>query len=198
LKREEEVEAVEIFAKRFPNSFIADLLLYFDKETILQIIELYSGRVVKIPTIKSVWVNYRNQKIKSILDKKNSRKNRELLAETFGLSVEHVSWIYSRVAGQKVPRIKYRTIEHLVGTIFRKNLRNFYRELRKISGNTGKVGVLHDIYQNPEYLFAMKEKREELIKDCVNDINAHLILSDRENHRDKAISILLSIINGEL
>jgi len=191
-------EAIEIFVKNFPNSFVADLLLYFDKEVVLKFIELYSGRRVGIPTIKNIWVNYRNNRIKEALDNDCTKKNREILAESFGLSIGHISVIYSGMSKRHIPRIKHRTILNLVDTVFRKNLRSFYKGMQELSGMKGKTGLLHNEMQNPEFLFFMNENKQEFIEKCINDIENHLVFSDRDNHKEKAISLLLEKMENEL
>ena len=197
-QNKEEQEAIEAFVKNYPNSFVADLLLYFDRKIVLQFIELYSGRRVNIPTIKNIWINYRNQKIKEALDKDGTRKNREIFAENFGLSIEHINVIYSEISKRHAPKIKYRTIENLVDTIFRKNLRSFYKEMHNLSGITGYSGQLHDSYQNPEFLCMLRQSKIEIIDRCVADIVNHLILSDREYYKELAVGLLLNKINNEM
>ena len=66
-----ERKAVESFARQFPNSVIADLIMHFSKETVVKLIELYSGRQITLPTISSVWISHRNKMIKEELDKDN-------------------------------------------------------------------------------------------------------------------------------
>ena len=191
-------EAIEIFVKNFPNSFVADLLLYFDKEVILKFIELYSGRRVNVPTIRNIWVNYRNHRIKEALDKDNTRRSREILAENFGLSIEHINVIYSEISKKHAPKIKYRTILNLVDTVFHKNLRSFCKEMRELSGMKGKTGLLHNEMQNPEFLFFVNENRQKFIERCIKDIDNHLVFSDRDYYKEKAVSLLLGKVENEL
>ena len=122
LKRAEEKKAIEAFAKENPNSFVADLLICFDKDIVLRLLEFYSGRRVQIPVTKNIWINYRNRRIKEFLDENNTRDRREMLAENFGLSENRIRVIYREISKRLAQRIKHRTIKNLVNTIFKKNL----------------------------------------------------------------------------
>lgn len=197
-RQKEEREAIEAFVKNFPNSFVADLLLYFNKDIILQFIELYSGRRVNIPTIRNIWTNYRNQKIKKTLDEDNTRDAREILAENFGVSREYISDIYSKISKRGTPRIKHRTIERLVNTIFQKNLRNFYKEIHKLY-NVPKHSVsFHNNLQNPEFLYILKQNKADVMNKCVEDITNHLVLNGREHDREIAVALLMKKFDEEL
>jgi len=87
-------KALESLAKASPNSVVGDLMMLFPDDMVIKIISSFSGEIVKIPKVETVWRTYRNTVVRETLDTKNDRPNRDRLAAYFGISTEHVSKIY--------------------------------------------------------------------------------------------------------
>lgn len=180
-----------IFARDFPNSVIADMLTHFDKKTVVKLIEFYGGDQVSIPSIKTIWTNYRNRAIKDELDKMNSKEIKGRLAEKFGLSISNVSKIYYQVSCRGIAKVKYRTIKKIVDIILRKNLRIFWKSKKDIIINLERKNYsIRNILDNPEILFLFEKERDALIEQCREDIKNHLVFSDREIEEDIAAKLL--------
>ena len=177
---------VEAFIKDFPNSVVADMLLYFGEDFVVKFVELYSGMQIDIPTVKSIWTSYRNRVIVSELDNENSKRIRTKLADNFGIVTETVSVIYSKCKEKKVTRVRHRTVGRIADIIFRKNAKKYYKRVTELTH-----GASSDSMQNPEILYLIDEEKGILIKECMEDLNQHLVICDREEQRDKAMELIL-------
>lgn len=185
-------EALLAFVNDFPNSVVADLLMHFDKEVVVKLVEFYSGRQLTIPTVKTVWTSYRNRIIASTLKKEDTGVVRERLASNFGLTNQRLSEIYSHAKKTRITRVKDRTITNIVDTIFKKNFKKYNREVKiLVEVLEGGKPSLHDVNQNPEVLFLIKEQRKILIEQCVEDLDNHLVFSDRVFLRQRAVSLCI-------
>ena len=176
-------EAIEAFVRDFPSSVITELLIHFDKKTVVDFISIYSGRVISIPSVNSIWISYRNRVIKEVLSKENSRARRLMLAERFGLLPEDVSRIYSRCIRRGVTRVKTRSLKRLVTIIVEKNYRKYQRELNKLDKDSN----------DPEILYVIKELQQEFVKRCLEDIREYLLFYGiiKENQWNRAIEFLI-------
>ena len=92
-------------AEEHPNCIVVDLLAHFSPETVMKIIELYSGERLFIPKVETIWKNYRNKVIRDMLDAKNTRVIREQLSQFFKISLNYVTVIYGR-SHLKVRKVK--------------------------------------------------------------------------------------------
>lgn len=107
--------ALTAAAKDFPNSVIADLMMYFPQDTVLKLITIFSGQRLRFPKIETIWSSYRNKTIKATLDIKNNRVARDQLALFFGISAEKVVrlYFYMKQREKKKPQVRTKTV---VGT----------------------------------------------------------------------------------
>ena len=94
-------EALIAVALEFPNSVVADFLLYFSPEVVMKLIEVFSGRTIRIPTVSAVWRSYRNKVIFDTLNIKNTRGVRQQLAFFFGIDKVRVSNLYATMLHKK-------------------------------------------------------------------------------------------------
>ena len=185
--------AVKAFIKDFPNSVVADMLLYFGEDFVVKFVELYSGKQIEIPTVKSIWVSYRNRTIVNELNEANTKKVRTKLASSFGLTTEWISKIYFQCRVKKITRVKHRTVGRIADIIFRKNAKRYYKRVTELTQGASSDGM-----QNPEVLYLIKEERGELVKECMEDLNEHLVICNREEQRDKAMEMILKKCDEEL
>jgi len=175
---------VENFAKTHPGSIVTDLLMHFDVDVVTNLISLYSGRQIYIPTAKTVWVGHRNEIIKEELNKSNTREVRMQLAIRFGLTTKDISDIYTVVRNKKVV-VKSRTVKHIVDIIFRKHERWYRKEVWKLVKSSENVH-----FQDPETLYILKELRGNVMDRCIRDISTHLSLVGNERKKKDAVTIL--------
>ena len=100
-------ESLNNFVEEFPASHLADLIEHFETDQLCDLIERYEGRCLSFPSIKNIWVKFRNRIIKKELDVDLSRKNRERLAELFDISVDNINKIYWRTCYRDRKKKKY-------------------------------------------------------------------------------------------
>jgi len=179
-------EAIEAFVRDFPSSVITELLVHFDKKTVVEFINIYSGKVISIPSVNSIWISYRNRVIKEVLSKENSKAMRLMLAERFGLLPEDVSRIYSRCIRRGITRVKIRSLKRLVTIIIEKNYRKYQKELNKLDKDSN----------DPEILYIIKELQQEFIKHCLEDTREYLLFYGtlKQYQWGKAIKFLIEKI----
>lgn len=95
-QREEIIhEALKATAANLPNSIVGDLMMLFPDDVVLRFLNSFSGMVLSVPKVESVWRIYRNQVVCDTLAAKNDRPTRERLASYFGISVDKISRIYA-------------------------------------------------------------------------------------------------------
>jgi len=176
-------EAIKAFVRDFPSSVITELLIHFDKKTVVEFISVYSGRVISIPSINSIWISYRNRVIKETLSKENSKATRLMLAERFGLLPEDVSRIYSHCVRRGVTRVRSRSLKRLVMVIIEKNYRKYQKELNELEGDSN----------DPEILYIIKELQQEFVGRCLEDIREYLLFygTFKQHQWEKAIKFLI-------
>lgn len=121
-------------AKDFPNSVIADLMMYFPQDTVLKLITIFSGQRLRFPKIETIWSSYRNKTIKTTLDIKNSRVARDQLALFFGISAEKVVRIYSYMKQRenKKPKIRTKTVEETAKRIYMMEQSGLLNEFKEV------------------------------------------------------------------
>lgn len=190
-------EALEAFIVEFPRSPLVDLLITFDKDTIVKLIELFQGRQMKIPTIKTIWVSYRNRVIKNEIKKDDSQGNKARLAQRFGVTINRINQIYVRCLLRR-SEIKERPIRHVVDIIFRKNIRLHRREIKSILESFGGTYVETDIMANPECQMMIKEERQALTDRCINDLYEYLIFHGKERQKEGAFALILERLEREM
>lgn len=127
--------ALKAAAKDFPNSIVADLMMYFPQKTVLKLLTIFSGQMIRFPKIETVWNSYRNKTIKLTLDIKNDRITRDQLALFFGISANWVSDIYrymKRKEGKKKPRIRAKTVEKTTKRIYMMEQGELMKEFKEV------------------------------------------------------------------
>lgn len=181
---------LEAFIIEFPRSPLIDLLITFDKDVVVKLIELFQGRQMRIPTIKTVWVSYRNKIIKEGIEENDSQANKALLAQRFGITINRVNQIYARCLLRR-SEIKEKPMKQVVDIIFRKNMRIYRREIKKILESYGGTYIETDVMANPECQMMIKQERQALTDRCINDLYEHLIFHGKERQKEKAFSMAL-------
>lgn len=102
MTREEIIhDALKATAANLPNSIVGDLMMLFPDDIVLKFLNAFSGMVVSVPKVESVWRTYRNQVICETLSVKNDKATRERLASYFGISNDKVTRIYTETKNQK-------------------------------------------------------------------------------------------------
>jgi len=190
-------EALEAFIVEFPRSPLVDLLITFDKDTVVKLVELFQGRQMRIPTIKTVWVSYRNKIIKDEIERDDSQGNKARLAQRFGITINRANQIYVRCLLRR-PEIKERPISHVVDIIFRKNIRLHRKEIRSILESFGGKYVETDILANPECKMMIKEERKALTNRCINDLYEYLVFHGKERQKEGAFALILERLEREM
>ena len=189
-------KVLEAFIIEFPRSPLIDLLITFDKDVVVKLIELFQGRQMRIPMIKTIWVSYRNKIIKEGIEENDSQANKAMLAQRFGITVNRVDQIYARCLLRK-PEIKERPMGQVVGIIFRKNMRIYRREIKKILDSYGGMYIESDVMANPECQMMVKQERQALTDRCINDLNEYLIFHGKERQKERAFSMVLERLERE-
>jgi hypothetical protein len=188
-------EALDALAEQFPSSTVADLLTHFDKDTVLKLMVLYGGSVVRLPQVKTIWTSYRNKIIVETLDTRNDKVTRAQLAEYFGISNIDVSTVYSK-AKQTKKYLSNAQVKRIVETIYRKNVEKFHKEMKALFSN--KYGVeyfsVHDDLQNPEDQYLIREAVDKLIERCRKDVKSHPVFIAREYKIDYALKLIMEKI----
>jgi len=187
---------LEAFIIEFPRSPLIDLLITFDRDVVVKLIELFQGRHMRIPMIRTIWVSYRNKIIKEGIEENDSQANKTLLAQRFGITVNRVNQIYARCLLRR-PEIKERPMRQVVGIIFRKNMRIYRKEVKKILESYGGVYIETDMMANPECQMIVKQERQVLTDGCINDLYEHLVFHNKERHKERAFSMILERIERE-
>lgn len=190
-------EALEAFIVEFPRSPLIDLLITFDKNTVVKLIELFQGRQMTIPTIKTVWVSYRNKIIKNEIERDDSQGNKARLAQRFGVTINRINQIYVRCLLRR-SEIKERPISHAVDIIFRMNMRRHRKEIKSILESFGGTFVETDTMANPECQMMIKEERKALTERCINDLYEYLIFHGKERQKEKAFNMILERLEREI
>ena len=189
-------KVLEAFIIEFPRSPLIDLLITFDKDIVVKLIELFQGRQMRIPTIKTVWVSYRNKIIKEGIEEDDSQANKARLAQNFGITINRVNQIYARCLLRR-PEIKEKPMKQVVGIIFRKNMRIYRKEVKKILESYGGMYIESDVMANPECQMMVKEERQALTDRCINDLNEYLIFHGKERQKERAFSMILERLERE-
>lgn len=187
---------VEAFIIEFPRSPLVDLLITFDRGVVVELIELFQGRQMRIPMIKTIWVSYRNKIIKEGIEEDDSQANKARLAQRFGITINRVNQIYARCLLRR-PEIKEKPMRQVVGIIFRKNMRTYRKEVKKILDSYGGMYIESDVMANPECQTMVKEERKALTDRCINDLNEYLIFHGKERQKEKAFSMVLERLERE-
>lgn len=187
---------VEAFIIEFPRSPLVDLLITFDRGVVVELIELFQGRQMRIPMIKTIWVSYRNKIIKEGIEEDDSQANKARLAQRFGIAINRVNQIYARCLLRR-PEIKEKPMRQVVGIIFRKNMRTYRKEVKKILDSYGGMYIESDVMANPECQTMVKEERKALTDRCINDLNEYLIFHGKERQKEKAFSMVLERLERE-
>ena len=196
-KTEKEIlkDAVDALSINHPNNVVADLVAHFDTETVIKLLTLYGGSQVLFPEIETLWKDYRNQVITEQLVINNGKETRRQLAEYFGISTDTVSKIFSEYK-RKTIRVSWNTVEKIIETVYRKNSEIFHREMKQLFSD--KYGVeyfsLHELKQNPEDLYLVREAMHMMTTRCVNDLNKHLVLVDRPKYLAQAVEKIIKLI----
>lgn len=189
-------KALEAFIVEFPRSPLVDLLITFDKDTVVKLIELFQGRQMRIPTIKTVWVSYRNKIIKNEIEKDDSQGNKARLAQRFGVTINRINQIYVRCLLRR-SEIKERPIRHVVDIIFRKNMRRHRKEIKSILECFGGAYVETDVMANPECQMMVKQEQQALTNRCINDLYEYLIFHGKERQKEGAFALILERLERE-
>ena len=129
--------AVIAMAKDVPNSVLADLLSILSEDSVVKIVEGFSGEDLKIPRIEDVWRIYRNKIIKDTLSKKNSKLIKQRLSEHFGIGTDAIQQIYNseRVKEYRIrPKVVDRSIKRIVASKQEDVLKKFREALLIKSG----------------------------------------------------------------
>lgn len=190
-------KALEAFIIEFPRSPLIDLLITFDRDVVVELIELFQGRQMRIPTIKTVWVSYRNKIIKEGIEENDSQANKARLAQRFGITISRVNQIYARCLLRR-PEIKEKPMRQVVGIIFRKNMRVYRKGIKKILEGYGGLYIETDVMANPECQMMVREERKALTDRCINDLNEYLIFHGKERQKEKAFSMILEKLEREM
>ena len=48
-------KALYALADTYPNSFVVDMLTFFDEKTVFKFLSLYGGRRINIPKTETIW-----------------------------------------------------------------------------------------------------------------------------------------------
>ena len=187
---------LEAFIIEFPRSPLIDLLITFDKDVVVKLIELFQGRHMRIPMIRTIWVSYRNKIIKEGIDKDDSQGNKARLAQNFGITINRLNQIYAHCLLRR-PEIKERPMGQVVDIIFRKNMRVYRKEVKKTLESYGGVYIETDIMANPECQMIVKQEQQELTNRCINDLYEYLIFHGKERQKERAFSMILERIERE-
>lgn len=124
--------AVESLASEFPNSIVADLLVHFPHAVVFKLIEIYSGRTLRIPRTESVWRSYRNKVIYDALTAENILAVRRQLSEFFGISPNHVRSIYTYEKNRKMRTLKKRSTERSAKLVYKGRMGKFFEEITEV------------------------------------------------------------------
>ena len=189
-------KVLEAFIIEFPRSPLIDLLITFDKDVVVKLIELFQGRQMRIPTIKTVWVSYRNKIIKEGIEENDSQANKARLAQRFGITINRVNQIYARCLLRR-PEIKEKPMKQVVGIIFRKNMRIYRKGVKDILESYGGMYIESDVMANPECQMMVKQERQALTDRCINDLNEYLIFHGKERQKERAFSMILERLERE-
>ncbi len=189
-------EMLEAFIIEFPRSPLIDLLITFDKDVVVELIELFQGRQMRIPMIKTVWVSYRNKIIKEGIKENDSQGNKARLAQRFGITINRVNQIYARCLLRR-PEVKEKSMNQVVGIIFRKNIRAYRKEVKKILESYGGIYMESNVLANPECQMMVKQERQALTDRCINDLNEYLIFHGKERQKERAFSMMLERLERE-
>jgi len=190
-------ESLSEVQSRYPDSIIADLLTHFDQDTVLKLMILYNGRTICFPKIDTMWKTFRNKIIVDALSILNNHTNVKQLAHYFGIPEYTIRNIYYSQRN-RLPSMKLTstTVGKIVETIYRKNVEKFNKDMRGLF--TDKYGVgyfsVHDITQNPEDLFVLKDGVDKLKSKCILDVQKHPIFTGREYKIDEAVKLVLKKI----
>lgn len=187
---------LEAFIIEFPRSPLIDLLITFDRDVVVKLIELFQGRQMRIPMIRTIWVSYRNKIIKEEVDKDDSQGNKARLAQRFGITINRLNQIYAHCLLRR-PEIKERPMRQVVDIIFRKNIRTYRKEVKRILESYGGVYIETDILANPECQMIIKQERQGLTNRCINDLYEYLVFHGKERQKEKAFSMVLERIERE-
>lgn len=196
-KTEKEIlkQALESLANNYPNSVVADLMTHFEPSIVIELLTLYGGSQVKFPEIDTLWVSYRNQVITEQLVINNNKETRRQLAEYFGVPADKVTDIFSQYK-RKTIRVSWSTVEKIIETVYRKNSEIFHREMKQLFSD--KYGVeyfsLHELKQNPEDLYLVRESMQMMTTRCVDDLNKHPVLVDRPKYLERAVEKIIRLI----
>ena len=122
-------------AKDFPNSVVADLMMYFPQKFVLKLITMFSGQRVWFPKVETIWKSYRNKIIKEALDAKNTKVVREQLAVFFGISSKRVSDVYhemKRKEKKPKPKVYTKTIRKTARRIYAMEQAELLKEFKDV------------------------------------------------------------------
>lgn len=127
------IAAIECMAKNSPNSVLGDLLAILPKDSVVKLVESFSGEYIKVPKIDAIWAAYRNNIIRESLDNSNTRVVRRKLAEYFGITPEVVCKIYQQVKAKQnklSPEKSEESIRRIVASKHEDVLSGFREALR--------------------------------------------------------------------
>lgn len=127
LNKEALKEIVQNAVTEFPNSVVADLLNDFDIEVVVKFILIYSGQHIRVPSVKYIWMKFRNKIIRETLDELDNKKRRALLAARFSISDHTVQKIYSNEKRKRFKEAEEsekgkRSMEKSVARLINRNL----------------------------------------------------------------------------
>lgn len=123
-------DALKSISTVFPNSVVGDLMMIFPDDVVMKFISAFSGLIIHVPKVETVWKTYRNAVIKETLDVKNDRVNRDRLAAYFGISAGQVSDIYSGMK-RRGGRIHKETVKRTAQVIYRSKFDSMLKDARR-------------------------------------------------------------------
>lgn len=123
-------EALQTFCANFPDSVVGDLMMLFPNDVVLKIITTFSGEVLKVPKVESVWRGYRDAIIADTLSTKDDKATRQRLASYFGITVDRVNRIYISTT-QRRQRKRRHTIRRSAAVAYRNVFDDMVKEARQ-------------------------------------------------------------------
>ena len=88
------------------------------------------------------------------------------------------------------------SIQKVVDTIYKKNKEQHLKETKKIFA--GKYGIEyfseHDVTQDPEDRYLIKEAIEKFEKKCIKELEDHSIFIARKHRLDYALSCMIKLL----
>jgi hypothetical protein len=104
-------------AAEFPDSVVADLMMYFEPTVIIKFIEIFSGRTITVPRIDKIWASYVTYMVEQELGDRDGSVIRESLAGFLGITPEEVALIAGRKRQRRKARMSERKLRETIDIV---------------------------------------------------------------------------------